>query len=310
MMSKSTILLVFIAASSCDLSPSELTDAEKSSVVKEARLMLDNYYAEIKKGGLTAEFKYLDNSPEFFWIPPGFDEPISYDSVASILRQNAPSLKSIDNSWDTLRITPITSEVAAYTGRLRSLTIDTKGKHSEYVLIETGVLIKRKDGWKLLNGRTSMLNSVTLQKSNLGDMEQRLTIITLGVNDVKKSTEFYENNFGWKKTTASNDDISFFQLNGIQLALYKRSELAKDATISGIGTGFRGITMAHNTRSEQEVDSIITKLRAKGVKIVKEPAKVFWGGYSSYVSDLDGNLWEIAHNPFLPLDEIGNVKAQ
>lgn len=138
-------------------------------------------------------------------------------------------------------------------------------------------------------------------------MEQRLTIITLGVSDLNKSTEFYESKFGWKKTESSNEYISFFALNGIQLALYAKNELAEDATIDSDGNGFKSFTLAHNLRSEKEVDKTITELREKGVEIIKEPQKVNWGGYSSYVSDLDGNLWEIAFNPFLELDENGNI---
>jgi predicted lactoylglutathione lyase len=139
-------------------------------------------------------------------------------------------------------------------------------------------------------------------------MEQRLTIITLGVSDLKKSTEFYESKFGWKKSESSSEYISFFTLNGIQLALYGRNELAEDATINSNGDGFKGFTLAYNTKSEKEVDQTIKELREKGVKIIKEPQKVNWGGYSSYVSDLDGNLWEIAFNPFLGLDEKGYIK--
>ena len=146
------------------------------------------------------------------------------------------------------------------------------------------------------------------QKSNNHRMEQRLTIITLGVSDLKKSIEFYERNFGWERVSSSTENIAFFYLNGIQLALFGKSELAKDATVDNDGKGFKGITIAYNTRSEIEVDKIIKRLKEKGVKIVKEPAKVSWGGYSSYISDPDGNLWEIAFNPFLLLDEKGNIK--
>lgn len=138
-------------------------------------------------------------------------------------------------------------------------------------------------------------------------MEQRLTIITLGVSDLKKSTEFYESKFGWKKTESSNEYISFFTLNGIQLALYGKDELAEDATVNSSGNGFKSFTLAHNLRSEKEVDQTIEELRKKGVKIIKEPQKVNWGGYSSYVSDLDENLWEIAFNPFLEFNENGNI---
>lgn len=138
-------------------------------------------------------------------------------------------------------------------------------------------------------------------------MEQRLTFIGLGVSDLKRSTEFYENNFGWKKSDFSNDIITFFQLNGIMLSLYPNDKLAEDATVDPEGSGFKGFTMAHNVRSEKEVDDLIDNLRSKGVTIVKEPVKTDWGGYSSYISDLDKNLWEIAYNPFLDMDENGNT---
>ena len=97
------------------------------------------------------------------------------------------------------------------------------------------------------------------------------------------------------------------QLNGILFALFETAELAKDATIESNGSGFKGFTLAYNTRNEQEVDDIIAELAKKGVQIVKQPSKVFWGGYSSYVADLDGHLWEIAYNPYLEIDEMGNV---
>jgi uncharacterized glyoxalase superfamily protein PhnB len=101
----------------------------------------------------------------------------------------------------------------------------------------------------------------------------------------------------------SNDDIIFYELNGISLALYSVNELAKDATIEPEGNGFRGFSISYNTRSEKDVDNIVQTLMKKGVAIIKEPQKVFWGGYSSYVADPDGYLWEIAFNPFLKIDE-------
>jgi len=133
-------------------------------------------------------------------------------------------------------------------------------------------------------------------------MEQRLTIVTLGVKDLKTSIDFYENKFGWKRSEMSNDDIAFYQLNGIYLSLYSKDELAKDATVDSVGNGFKGFTIAYNARSEKEVDDLIESLREKGVKIVKEPHKAFWGGYSSYIADPDGNLWEIGYNPYLKID--------
>lgn len=141
-------------------------------------------------------------------------------------------------------------------------------------------------------------------------MEQRLTIVGLGVNDLEVSSTFYEEKFGWKKMGSSNENITFFQLNGILLSLYPREKLAEDATVNPNGEGFKGFSLAYNTRSEAEVDELITTLKGKGVKIVKQPEKVFWGGYSSYIADPDDNLWEIAFNPFLPLDENGNAINQ
>ena len=138
-------------------------------------------------------------------------------------------------------------------------------------------------------------------------MQQRLTIVGLGVENLESSTSFYEIHFGWNKTESSNENITFFQLNGILLSLYPREKLAEDATVDPQGSGFKGVTLAYNTRSEAEVDEIIDHLSEAGVTIIKKPQKVFWGGYSSYISDPDGHLWEIAYNPFLPMDDEGNV---
>jgi uncharacterized protein len=139
-------------------------------------------------------------------------------------------------------------------------------------------------------------------------MEQRISIITLGVSNLKTSTDFYTSKFGWRLLESSNENIAFFQLNGVQLALFDRNELAKDATVESTGNGFKAFSLAYNARSEKEVDDIISTLKANGVKILKNPQKVFWGGYSSYVCDPDSNIWEIAYNPYLKLDNQGNIK--
>lgn len=139
-------------------------------------------------------------------------------------------------------------------------------------------------------------------------MEQRLTFITLGVNDLETSRKFYEEIFGWKPEENSGGDVVFFKLNGIMLSLFPRKELAKDAQVSAKGSGFRSFSLAYNVRSEKEVDKLIATLRSKGVTILKEPQKVFWGGYSSYAADPDGYLWEIAYNPYLTMDDDGNVE--
>jgi catechol 2,3-dioxygenase-like lactoylglutathione lyase family enzyme len=130
------------------------------------------------------------------------------------------------------------------------------------------------------------------------------------VRDFKKSYEFYTQTLGWKPASASQDDVAFFQTSGVVLAIYPREKLAEDALISAEGRGFSGITLAYNARSESEVDAIIADLKTKGVKIIKEPQKVFWGGYSSYFADLDDYRWEVAYNPFFPFVENGNLKLK
>ena len=139
-------------------------------------------------------------------------------------------------------------------------------------------------------------------------MKQHLHLITLGVRDFEKSKKFYADTLGWAPASASQDDVAFFQAGGVVLGVYPREKLAEDAMTSPEGNGFSGITLAYNAQSEAEVDEIIGELKAKGVKIVKEPQKVFWGGYSSYFADPDDYHWEVAYNPFFPFDENGNLK--
>ena len=141
-------------------------------------------------------------------------------------------------------------------------------------------------------------------------MNQHLHIVTLGVSDFKRSHEFYSQTLGWKSSGTGNEGISFFQAGGVVLALFPREELAKDALVPSEGNGFAGFTLAYNAQSEAEVDELIRDLKAKGVKILKEPQKVSWGGYSSYFADPDGNCWEVAYNPFFPFDESGNLKLE
>jgi len=141
----------------------------------------------------------------------------------------------------------------------------------------------------------------------MNNLQPRCTILGLGVNDLDKATDFYQNIFGWQLTEDSNDNIKFFKLNGQLLSLYPREKLAEDAKVNAKGSGFKGFTMAYNTFSKEEVDNIFEMLKSKKVKIVKEPEEVFWGGYSGYIADPDDNLWEIAYNPFMKLSEIGEV---
>jgi len=138
-------------------------------------------------------------------------------------------------------------------------------------------------------------------------MNQHLHIITLGVRDFEVSKKFYAETLGWK-ISRPQEGIAFFQAGGVVLAIYPREMLAEDALSSSEVGEVAGITLAYNARSESEVDDIIKDLKSKGVKIVKEPQKVFWGGYSSYFADPDDYRWEVAHNPFFLFDEDGNLK--
>lgn len=138
-------------------------------------------------------------------------------------------------------------------------------------------------------------------------MEQRLTLFTLGVDDLEKMNNFYQDVFGWQPVDSSTDDIVFYHLNGIQLALFGKKALAEDAGISAEGSGFRGFSFAHNLRSEEEVDALFKSLKSQEVHIVKEPESTAWGGYSGYFTDPEDNLWEVAFNPFMELNEDGSV---
>ena len=140
-------------------------------------------------------------------------------------------------------------------------------------------------------------------------MKQHLHIVTLGVRDFETSKRFYAETLGWK-IARPQEGIAFFQAGGVVLAIYPREELAKDALVDPEGHDLAKFTLAYNAQSETEVNEIINELRSKGVKIVKEPQKVFWGGYSSYFADPDDNHWEVAYNPSFPFDENGNLKLE
>ena len=135
----------------------------------------------------------------------------------------------------------------------------------------------------------------------------RLTLVALGVADVARATSFFEA-LGWRKSSASNDDVSFFQLGGLALSVFGRQALADDANVSSEGSGFRGISLAINLESEAEVDRVAAEWLSCGGTMVKQPHRAFWGGYSGYVADLDGHLWELAHNPGFTLIPDGSMQ--
>ena len=127
-------------------------------------------------------------------------------------------------------------------------------------------------------------------------MKPRISMITLGVQDLEGSIAFYEHGLGFPRMD-SPPSVAFFTLNGSWLGLYGHDALAEDATVSAQGGGFKGVTLAHNVESEAAVDAVVEQAVAAGATLIKKPQTVFWGGYSGYFADPDGHLWEIAHNP-------------
>ena len=136
-------------------------------------------------------------------------------------------------------------------------------------------------------------------------MEQRLSVITLGVKNLTSATDFYTS-LGWKLAPQSDKSISMFNLQTMAFALYQRKDLADDATVHlSNAPEHPAFTLAHNVESEATVDAILAQAETAGGKLIKPAQKVFWGGYSGYFADLDGFLWEVAFNPFSKLGPNG-----
>lgn len=139
-------------------------------------------------------------------------------------------------------------------------------------------------------------------------MTPRINLVTLGVADVAAARAFYQR-LGLKASPAGNDDVAFFDANGVVLGLFGHDALAQDAQVHPHPRPpFRGVSLAWNAADEAEVDAIITHAVACGATLVKTPHKVFWGGYSGYFADPDGHLWEVAFNPFFPLNTQGRIE--
>ena len=140
-------------------------------------------------------------------------------------------------------------------------------------------------------------------------MEQRLTLVTLGVTDLARSRAFYES-LGWRRSARKAEGVAFFQMGGVVLSLFGRADLAKDAGLTDAGEPgrFGGIALAYNARSREEVDAVLAEAVAVGARLLKPAQEAFWGGYSGYFADPDGYPWEVAWNPGFPLDEHGRMQ--
>jgi uncharacterized protein len=126
-------------------------------------------------------------------------------------------------------------------------------------------------------------------------MEQRLSVVTLGVADLARARSFYEA-LGWRSRSSTELDVVFFQAGGMIVALWDHDKLAQDTGVER-GSGFGSVTLAYNARTPQEVDAVIAQARAAGAEVTREPGETFWGGYSGVFADVDGHPWEVAHNP-------------
>jgi hypothetical protein len=134
----------------------------------------------------------------------------------------------------------------------------------------------------------------------------RLTLVTLGVQDLRRSRAFYDG-LGFRASNSSNESIVFMDAAGVVLALYRRKLLADDANVPAEGSGFGGVTLARNVGSKAEVDAAIDVVKTAGATILNPAQEAFWGGYSGYFADPDGHPWEVAYNPHWTLDADGRV---
>jgi predicted lactoylglutathione lyase len=139
-------------------------------------------------------------------------------------------------------------------------------------------------------------------------VEPRVTLITLGVDDLDRAVAFYREVVGWAPASVVDGDVAFFDLRGLVLALWGRAALAADigTTVAAAG-GPEAVALAYNARSREEVDAIFATLRERGASIAKPPIETEWGGYSGYFADPDGHHWEVAWNPFWPIRDDGRI---
>jgi catechol 2,3-dioxygenase-like lactoylglutathione lyase family enzyme len=138
-------------------------------------------------------------------------------------------------------------------------------------------------------------------------MEPRLSLVTLGVADLAASRDFY-GRLGFRESSAGNDSVAFLQAGGVVLALWDEKALAEDAGIAFAPPGFRGVTLAHNVRSKERVAEVLAEAAQAGARIVKPAEDAFWGGHTGIFVDPDGHLWEVAWNPFFPMDAAGTLQ--
>lgn len=150
-------LLIVLLLVGCS-SPVVESNFNSEQTMQEVKEALEAYHQAVNKDGLLAEFEYLDNSADFYWSPPGYSSTLYYDTVRAIIETNAALFTKVNFKWESINIHPLTNQIATFNGVVATKMIDTSGVEYNSRLLESGTVIKRTDGWKLLNGQTAQLN--------------------------------------------------------------------------------------------------------------------------------------------------------
>lgn len=168
LISRSGWLLLFVGAClfsicfACKGSKEDEMPTEETmnigEIREEVRQLMNDYNDAIREGGLLTEFKYLEQSSDFYWVPPGYNRSLSYEEVADIININAARYKWIDNAWESLKVFPLTNDLASYTGIVRSTMMDTSDQVTRFILLESGIARRGPTGWKILSGQTRTIN--------------------------------------------------------------------------------------------------------------------------------------------------------
>lgn|GEM_PF-60228 len=189
--------------------------------------------------------------------------------------------------------------------------VDEQGPWSQKMKLFEQSLSEEDEGvtwavWSTASCKGSFIGTPTtgkMMKNSNEKMSPSISIITLGVDDLSSATTFYKKGLGLPYSSHSNDNVSFFDLNGAWLGLFQKEALAEGANVKNDGAGFSGVTLAHNVPSKEGVDRILKLAESAGAEITKPAKDTFWGGYSGYFSDVDGYLWEVAWNPHFTMNE-------
>lgn len=280
-------LCVILVLISCN--PDRSMDQQK--INEEVRQMLNSYYSDVNREGLMAEFRYLDDSPDFSWIPPGYQSALSYDSVRAEVERNARLFKTVNFRWDTLRVIPLAEDVANYSGVVRGSMTDTAGIQSVVALLESGTVIRRSDGWKILNGHTTVLEN---QSDNAAAVNNKPRVTGIGgiffkSENPQKLKEWYNKHLGLQ-TDQWGTNFEWRQADeGTQKGFTQWSPFTETTTYFEPST--RDFMVNYRV---ENLEALIEELKNNGVTILDEIEEYEYGKFV-HILDLEGNkveLWE------------------